>query len=40
MEEVEAVVAAVHVEKKMMILPMRGAVAVAVAVQTELSLVW
>lgn len=32
-------VAAVHVENKMMILPMRGAVAGVVAVKTELSLV-
>lgn len=32
-------VAEVHVEKKMMILPMRGAVAGVVVVETELSFV-
>lgn len=37
MEEV-GVVAAVHVEEKMMILPMRGVVAVVVVVKIELSL--
>lgn len=38
MEEVE-VVAAVHVEKKIVISPMRGAGAGVVAVETEISLV-